>query len=212
MRSWPAVWGRVRADLDMVRDRDPSILSRSEAALHPGLQAIWGYRLAHRLHRRGHRRGARLVSNTACTLTGGIEIHPGATIGSGFFIDHGAGVVIGETVTIGDDVTLFHQVTLGSVGWWHGEGNGPRRHPVLEDGVVVGANASILGPVTIGAGTTVGAQSLVLTDVPARARVLAPAATTHPSRVILRRVDIGALRGVACVPADTPTTQVFPSW
>jgi len=210
--AWHRVWRRVVTDLDMVRERDPSIRSRREAALHPGLQAIWVYRVAAPLHRRGNRLIARLLSNVARTLTGGIEIHPGATIGNRFFIDHGAGVVIGETATIGEDVTLFHQVTLGSVGWWHDSGSGPRRHPTLRDGVVVGANASILGPVTVGAGATVGAQSLVLTDIPAGARVAAPTATTHPSRLVLRRIDLRAVSTAATTPAQAPASQGFPPW
>ncbi|GLY50492.1 serine O-acetyltransferase EpsC [Lentzea sp. NBRC 102530] len=167
---------RIHADLDMVMDRDPSILSRSEALLHPTVIAIWGHRVSHRLHLKGHRRAARLVMVLARLLTGGIEIHPGATIGRGFFIDHGAGVVIGETVVIGDDVTIFHQVTLGAVGWWHDNQRpeGSRRHPKLGDRVVIGANATLLGPITVGHDSVVGAQALVIRDVPADSRVLAP--------------------------------------
>ena len=166
----------ITADLDMVLDRDPSITSRSEALLHPTVIAIWGYRVSHWLHLRGHRRSARFVMVIARLLTGGIEIHPGAQIGRGFFIDHGAGVVIGETVVIGDDVTIFHQVTLGAVGWWHDNQRpeGSRRHPKLGDRVVVGANATLLGPITVGHDSVVGAQALVIRDVPADSRVLAP--------------------------------------
>ena len=182
----------VTADLDMVMDRDPSILSRSEALLHPTVIAIWGWRVSHSLHLRGHRRGARLVMVLARLLTGGIEIHPGATIGRGFFIDHGAGVVIGETVVIGDDVTIFHQVTLGAVGWWsdNRRPDGERRHPVVGNGVVIGCNATVLGPVTIGDGAQIGAQALVTGHVPAGARVHAPLALLRAD--LTRRAD-GAL-------------------
>ncbi|HEY3005138.1 MAG TPA: serine O-acetyltransferase EpsC [Kribbellaceae bacterium] len=202
------------ADLDMVRDRDPSVTSRTEALLHPGLLAVWGHRVAHRVHRRGLRRLARLVSVLARLLSGGIEIHPGARIGRRFFIDHGAGVVIGETAVIGDDVTIFHQVTLGSTGWWHDRERpaGSRRHPELGDRVVVGANATLLGPITVGAGAVVGAQALVIHDVPAGARALAPVADPRAPR---RRT---ALRGrphfeqfpAFSRPAAEPVA--FPAW
>ncbi|WP_394619519.1 serine O-acetyltransferase EpsC [Lentzea sp. JNUCC 0626] len=203
---------RIHADLDMVMDRDPSILSRSEALLHPTVIAIWGHRLSHRLHLKGHRRSARLVMVLARLLTGGIEIHPGATIGRGFFIDHGAGVVIGETVVIGDDVTIFHQVTLGAVGWWHDNQRpeGSRRHPKLGDRVVIGANATLLGPITVGHDSVVGAQALVIRDVPADSRVLAPFSV--PALKSTRGV-VKAAR-VRHPVATTPRHKgaVFPTW
>jgi serine O-acetyltransferase len=169
------------ADLDMLRERDPSITSRREALLHPGLLAVWSHRLTHRLHTRGLRLTARLLSVLARLITGGIEIHPGAQIGRRFFIDHGAGVVIGESAVIGDDVTIFHQVTLGSVGWWHDvrRPEGTRRHPKVGDRVVIGANATVLGPVTIGPDSVIGAQALVIRDVAAGSRVLAVVADPH---------------------------------
>lgn len=162
--STQTFWSLAAEDLRTVRDRDPSILSTAEAILHPGILALWSYRIAHRIHRRGHRVIARLISNLGRVLSGSIEIHPGAQIGRRFFIDHGAGVVIGETAIIGHDVTLFHQVTLGSTGWWRSAA-GERRHPMLEDGVIVGANATVLGNITIGRGAVVGAQALVTADV-----------------------------------------------
>ncbi|MFD4672451.1 serine O-acetyltransferase EpsC [Lentzea sp. NPDC058450] len=207
-----AVRRTIHADLDMVMDRDPSILSRSEALLHPTIIAIWGHRISHRLHLSGHRRSARLVMVLARLLTGGIEIHPGATIGRGFFIDHGAGVVIGETVVIGDDVTIFHQVTLGAVGWWHDNQRpeGSRRHPKLGDRVVVGANATLLGPITVGHDSVVGAQALVIRDVPADSRVLAPFSV--PALKSTRGV-VKAAR-VRHPVATTPRHKgaVFPTW
>jgi serine O-acetyltransferase len=179
----------AKDDLDVVVERDPSVRSRKEALLHPAVPAVWSYRLAHALHTRGRRCLARAVSIVARMITA-VEIHPGAEIGRGFFIDHGCGVVIGETAVIGDDVTLFHQVTLGAVGWWHDRRRpaGSARHPQLGDGVVVGVGATVLGPVSIGVGAVIGAQALVLTDVPPGARVLAPAASVkarHPNVVPL---------------------------
>lgn len=172
------------ADLDTVCSRDPSIQSRSEALLHPAIPVIWTYRIAHRLHGRGLRCTARLLSVIARALSGGIEIHPGAHIGRGFFIDHGAGVVIGETAIIGDDVTLFHQVTLGSIGWWHDatRPEGARRHPQVGDRVTIGANATLLGPITIGSDSVIGAQALVMKNIPSGSRVLAPIATARVVR------------------------------
>ncbi|MFE8015018.1 serine O-acetyltransferase EpsC [Streptomyces antibioticus] len=209
------------ADLDTIRSRDPSVLSRGEALLHPALPAVWGYRVAHRLHRRGLRRLARLLSNAARVASGGVEIHPGARIGRGFFIDHGAGTVIGETAVIGDDVTLFHQVTLGSTGWWHDRSGpaGGRRHPVIGDRVVIGAGAAVLGPVTVGSDTVIGAHALVLRDVPEDSRVLAPVAT--PRRTGGRRSATRRAAAVRPAPARSPagapprttaTVTAFPTW
>nr|AGS49658.1 serine acetyltransferase [uncultured bacterium esnapd13] len=193
-------------DLDMIRERDPSITSRTEALLHPALPAIWTYRVAHRLHRRGMRRTARLLSGLARVLCGGIEIHPGARIGRGFFIDHGTGVVIGETAVIGDDVTIFHQVTLGSVGWWHDRERpeGARRHPRVGDRVVIGANSTLLGPITVGPDSVIGAQALVIQDVPSGSRILAPAARPHLPRY--RRTSAIAVN------RDPGTLGGFPAW
>ena len=204
----------ITADLDMVLQRDPSMVSRTEALLHPAMIAIWGYRVAHRLHVRGHRIGARLISVVARMLSGGIEIHPGAQIGRGFFVDHGAGVVIGETCVIGDDVTIFHQVTLGAVGWWHDNQRpeGSRRHPKLGDRVVVGANATLLGPITVGHDSVVGAQALVIRDVPADSRVLAP--FSIPNLRSSRSVAKAARPRQSVVVAGQrhKGAAVFPSW
>ncbi|MFJ8862663.1 serine O-acetyltransferase EpsC [Streptomyces sp. NPDC102451] len=169
---------RAKEDLAVIVARDPSMRSRAEALLHPALPALWAHRVAHVLHTRGHRHTARFLAYVARSVTGGIEIHPAASLGRRVFIDHGAAVVIGETARVGDDVTIFHQVTLGAVGWWR-DGRrepGARRHPVVGDRVVIGTNAIVLGPVTVGDDALVGAGSLVLTDVPPGARVVAPAA------------------------------------
>jgi len=157
---------RLREDIATARRRDPAARSSAEVFLtYSGLHAIWGHRLAHRLHRARLYLLARVVSQFVRFLTG-VEIHPGATIGRRFFIDHGMGVVIGETAEIGDDVMLYHGVTLGGT-----TGAREKRHPTLGDGVVVGTGASILGPVTIGAHSVVGAHAVVLADAPADSRL-----------------------------------------
>ncbi|MER7923807.1 serine O-acetyltransferase EpsC [Streptomyces sp. NPDC096057] len=171
------LFSTLAEDLRVVVERDPSIRSRREALLHPALPALWTHRVAHRLHRRGHRMTARLLAYGARRATG-VEIHPGAELGRRVFIDHGAAVVIGETAQVGDDVTIYHQVTLGAVGWWSDvkRPEGERRHPRVGNGVVLGTNATVLGPVTIADHAVIGAQALVNKDVPAYARVLAPTA------------------------------------
>lgn len=152
---------RVREDLAAAALRDPAARSGWEiAVLYSGLHAIWVYRLTHVLWTRGLRFLARALSQLTRWLTG-IEIHPGAVIGRRFFIDHGMGVVIGETAEIGDDVMLYHGVTLG--GRTRDSG---KRHPTLGNGVAVGAGAKILGPITIGAGTVIGANAVVTRDAP----------------------------------------------
>ena len=152
----------VREDIAAAKLRDPAARSGVEiAVLYPGLHAVWSHRVAHTLWRRGWRFPARAVSQVSRWLTG-IEIHPGARIGRRFFIDHGMGVVIGETAEVGDDVMLYHGVTLG--GRTRDSG---KRHPTLGDGVAVGAGAKILGPITIGARSMVGANAVVTRDAPA---------------------------------------------
>ncbi|MGM1015931.1 MAG: serine O-acetyltransferase EpsC [Actinomycetota bacterium] len=152
----------MREDIAAARLRDPAARSGLEVALlYPGLHAIWAHRVNHALWQRGLRFPARFGSQLARIITG-VEIHPGARIGRRFFIDHGMGVVIGETAEIGDDVMLYHGVTLG--GRTRDSG---KRHPTLGDGVAVGAGAKILGPVTVGAHTIVGANAVVTKDAPA---------------------------------------------
>jgi len=152
----------LREDLDAARRRDPAARSLLEVALaYPGVHAVWTYRLAHRMWRvPSLRLPARLFSQFVRALTG-IEIHPGARLGRRLFIDHGMGVVIGETAEVGDDVVLFHGSTLGGKTMRHG-----KRHPTLGDNVVVGAGAKILGPVWIGDGAQIGANAVVIHDVP----------------------------------------------
>ncbi|KDA04821.1 serine acetyltransferase [Microbacterium sp. CH12i] len=153
---------QIREDIVAARLRDPAAHSGLEVAvLYPGLHAVWGHRVWHALWVRDLRFLARAGSQITRLLTG-IEIHPGATIGRRFFIDHGMGVVIGETAELGDDVMLYHGVTLG--GRTRDSG---KRHPTLGDGVAVGAGAKILGPVTVGAGSVIGANAVVTKDAPA---------------------------------------------
>lgn len=156
-----ALLATLRDDIACVSARDPAARSRLEVALlYPGVHALIWHRFAHLFWTAGWKFGARFLSWLARFLTN-IDIHPGAMIGERFFIDHGAGVVIGETAIIGDDVTMYHGVTLGGTSWTAG-----KRHPTIEDGVLIGAGAKILGPVTVGRGARIGANSVVIDDVP----------------------------------------------
>lgn len=152
---------RIREDLLAARMHDPAARSNVELALlYPGLHAIWAHRINHRLWKAGLRFPARLGSQLTRWLTG-IEIHPAAVIGRRLFIDHGMGVVIGETSVVGDDVMLYHGVTLGGR-----QRHGGKRHPTIGDGVMIGAGAKILGDITVGAGSVVGANAVVTKDSP----------------------------------------------
>jgi serine O-acetyltransferase len=158
---------QFRLDVQAVKDRDPAATSTLEiVTTYPGLHAIWAHRVAHYLHERGVPGVPRAVSMLARMITG-IEIHQGATIGQGFFIDHGMGVVIGETAEIGDNVTLYQGVTLGGTGKEKG-----KRHPTIEDGAVVAVGASVLGAITVGENSKVGAGAVVIADVPANCTVV----------------------------------------
>jgi len=158
------MFARLREDIHVVFDRDPAARTFFEVlTLYPGVHAIVWHRASHALWNAGLKWLARLSSQIARWVTG-IEIHPGARVGRRVFIDHGMGVVIGETAEIGDDCTLYHGVTLGGTSWQKG-----KRHPTLEAGVIVGAGATILGPITLGAGAKVGSNAVVVRDVPAGA-------------------------------------------
>ncbi len=171
----PGIFALLREDLRCVFERDPAARTRFEVlTTYPGLHALIAHRLAHALWCRGWRYLARFLSFVARAITQ-VDIHPGARIGRRFFIDHGCGVVIGETAVIGHDVTLYHGVTLGGVSW-----NPGKRHPTLGDGVVVGAGAKILGPITVGNQARIGANSVVIQDVPAQMTVVG-----IPGRVVL---------------------------
>jgi serine O-acetyltransferase len=158
---------RLKEDVRTVFERDPAARSTLEVLLcYPGLHAVWFHRLAHWLWNKRLKLLARAVSHLSRWLTG-IEIHPGAKIGRRFFIDHGMGVVIGETAEIGDDVTIYHQVTLGGTSTRKG-----KRHPTIGNNVVIGAGAKILGPVKVGDNCKIGANSVVIRDVPPNSTVV----------------------------------------
>jgi len=158
-----SILGTIREDLQAARGQDPAARSNVENALvYSGLHAIWAHRVAHRMWAVPALRGPARVLSQLTRFVTGIEIHPGATIGRRFFIDHGMGVVIGETAEVGNDVMLYHGVTLGGRSLEQ-----VKRHPTLGDRVTVGAGAKILGPVVIGEGSAIGANAVVTRDVPA---------------------------------------------
>ncbi len=171
-------------DICVVFDKDPAATNLAEVLLYQGLHALLLHRMAHPLYSRGVPFLPRLISQFGRFITSGIEIHPGARIGKRFFIDHGTGIVIGETTEIGDDVMLYHQVTLGATGWWKDVRNGrTKRHPTIEDRVTIGVGASILGPVTIGHDSKIGAMALVVESVPPHSTVVAsPARLLHRTK------------------------------
>jgi serine O-acetyltransferase len=158
---------RMREDINSILERDPAARSKLEVlTCYPGLWAVWYHHVSHALWRAKLSLLARLLSQAARFLTG-VDIHPGATLGRRLFIDHATGVVIGETAIVGCDVTLYQGVTLGGTGKGHG-----KRHPTLRDNVFVGNNANILGNITVGANSRVGAGSVVLSDVPPNSTVV----------------------------------------
>jgi serine O-acetyltransferase len=174
----------IRCDVRSARERDPAARSASAGeilATWPGIHALLAHRIAHALYDTGVPVLPRVIAMGSRTLTG-IEIHPAARIGCGLFIDHGAGVVIGETAEIGDDVTLYQGVTLGGTGFATG-----KRHPTVQDNVTIGSGAKLLGPITIGHGAKIGANSVVITDVPANSTVVG--VPGHPVRVDGRRAE-----------------------
>ena len=165
----------IKEEIRVVRERDPAIKSNMEVLLYPSFRVILRYRVAHKLYLKKHYFWARWISQRAARKTG-IEIHPGAKIGRGLFIDHGSGVIIGETTVIGDNVTLYQGVTLGGTGKEQG-----KRHPTLEDNVMVSAGAKILGSFTIGENSKIGAGSVVLKEVPPNCTVVGV-----PGRIVKR--------------------------
>ena len=185
----------VREDLNNARQHDPAARSDAENALvYSGLHAIWTHRLAHRMWARPALRGAARILTQVTRFFTGIEIHPGATIGRRFFIDHGMGVVIGETAEIGDDVMVYHGVTLGGRSLKQG-----KRHPTIGDRVTIGAGAKVLGPLRIGDDSAIGANAVVTRDVPPNS-----IATGIPA-VVRARTDKQREQGV------DPTTYVDPA-
>lgn len=173
---------QLKEDIDAVFARDPAARNTVEVLLtYPGIHALIMHRIAHQLWQKQHKGAARGLSTFNRFLTG-IEIHPGAKIGRRFFIDHGMGVVIGETAEIGDDVTLYHGVTLGGTTW-----NKGKRHPTLENGVVVGAGAKILGPFIVGKNAKIGSNAVVTKAVPEEATAIG-----SPARYILKEHETSA--------------------
>ncbi|AKK11798.1 serine O-acetyltransferase EpsC [Corynebacterium uterequi] len=171
------VWKTIREDVANARQHDPAARGSLEIALiYSGLHAIWSHRVSHWLWKRDRKFLARGLSQLNRFFTG-IEIHPGARIGRRFFIDHGMGIVIGETTEIGDDVMLYHGVTLGGQVLTQ-----EKRHPTIENGVSIGAGAKVLGPITIGAGSAVGANAVVTKNVPPNSIALGVPATTRPRK------------------------------
>jgi serine O-acetyltransferase len=160
------MFDHIRDEFKIIQQRDPAIKSPLEVLLYPSFNVMLSYRRAHRLYEKGHYFMARWISQRAARRTG-IEIHPGAVIGKGFFIDHGSGVIIGETTVIGDNVTLYQGVTLGGTGKESG-----KRHPTLEDNVMVSAGAKIIGSFTIGKNSKIGAGSVVIEEVPPNCTVV----------------------------------------
>lgn len=166
---------RIREEIRVIRERDPAIHSSMEVLLYPSFKVMMHYRMAHRLYEKKHYFLARYISQRGVRKTG-IEIHPGAKIGKGFFIDHGNGVIIGETAIIGDNVTLYQGVTLGGTGKEHG-----KRHPTIGNNVMISAGAKVLGSFTIGDNSKIGAGSVVLSEVPPNSTVVGV-----PGRVVKR--------------------------
>jgi serine O-acetyltransferase len=169
------MYSRLREDIKAIFERDPAARSTLEVIFcYPGLHAVWIHRIAHWFWIHKMFFLGRFISHIGRFLTG-IEIHPGATIGRKFFIDHGMGVVIGETAEIGDNVTLYHGVTLGGVSW-----EKVKRHPTVEDNVVIGSGAKVLGPFTVGSGSRIGSNSVVVKEVPPNSTVVGV-----PGRIVM---------------------------
>lgn len=175
----------IKEEIDVIRERDPAIKTPWEVMLYPSFKVILHYRVAHKLYRAGHYFMARWISQRAVRKTG-IEIHPGATIGKGLFIDHGSGVIIGETAIIGDNVTLYQGVTLGGTGKETG-----KRHPTLCDNVMVSAGAKIIGSFTIGENSKIGAGSVVLEEIPPNCTVVGvPGRIVRQDNIKIPRSDM----------------------
>ncbi len=180
---------RLKEDIRMIKERDPAAKNYVEIFLcYPGLHAIWLHRIAHSFYHRGWYTTARLISHVNRSLTG-IEIHPGAQIGPGFFVDHGMGVVIGETAEIGESVTMYHGVTLGGTSW-----KKEKRHPTIGNQVVIGAAAIVLGPIMVGDGARIGANSVVVSPVPPGVTVVGvPGRTVEDRRETVFNLEHGRL-------------------
>jgi len=178
------VAGEIRRDVSAAHERDPAargVSSLEVLALWPGVHALLAHRVSHAMHHAGVPLVPRTIAATARAITG-IEIHPAAQVGNGMFIDHGLGVVVGETAEIGENVTLYQGVTLGGTGFATG-----KRHPTVQDNVTVGSGAKLLGPITVGHGAKIGANTVVITDVPPNSTVVGNPG--HPVRVDGKRPE-----------------------
>lgn len=165
----------IKEEIEVIRERDPAIKTPMEVLLYPSFRVMLSYRRAHKLYLKGHYFWARYISQKAARKTG-IEIHPGATIGKGFFIDHGTGVIIGETAIVGDNVTMYQGVTLGGTGKETG-----KRHPTVGDNVMISAGAKVLGSFKVGENSKIGAGSVVIEEVPPNCTVVGV-----PGRIVKR--------------------------
>ncbi|ADH92224.1 serine O-acetyltransferase [Arcanobacterium haemolyticum] len=178
MHNHPPLFTQMKEDMQAVLKHDPAARNLVEVFLaYPGVHAVWGYRIAHRMW--GHERlktPARILAQAVRTFTG-IEIHPGAELGRRLFIDHGMGVVIGETAEVGDDVVIFHGTTLGGVSM-----SEEKRHPTVGDRVVIGSGAKVLGPITVGHDVAIGANAVVVKDVPDGNTAVGIPAKNRPAR------------------------------
>jgi serine O-acetyltransferase len=184
MAWWKAIVREIRENLATARDRDPAAAGVSALEIlltWPGVQALLAHRVAHALHNTGVPLAPRLIATLSRSSTG-VEIHPAAVLGPGFFIDHGMGVVIGETAEIGAGVTVYQGVTLGGTGFATG-----KRHPTVQDNVTIGSGAKLLGPITVGHGSKIGANTVVIHDVPAHSTVVG--IPGHPVRIEGRRPE-----------------------
>lgn len=170
---------RMSEDIRVARSKDPASTSFGAAVLHTGVHAIWLHRLSHNLQAKGFLISARLITYFNRLVTG-VDLHPGATVEPGVFIDHGTGVVIGETAVLQSDVMLYHNVTVGSVGWWNPKVIAGRRHPIIGRGTILCTGALVLGPITVEPNCVIGANSVILADVPAGTRI--PPGQTWPVR------------------------------
>lgn len=187
----------IKDEIVVIKERDPAIKTPWEVLLYPSFKVILNYRLAHKLYKNGHYFLARWISQRATRKTG-IEIHPGATIGKGLFIDHGSGVIIGETTIIGDNVTLYQGVTLGGTGKETG-----KRHPTLKDNVMVSAGAKVIGSFTIGENSKIGAGSVVLKEVPPNCTVVGvPGRIVKQDNIKIPRSDMDQIHFPDPVLAD----------
>ena len=197
----------VKEELQVIKERDPAIKSNMEVFLYPSFKVIMSYRVAHKLYLKKHYFLARWISQRAVRKTG-IEIHPGATIGKGLFIDHGSGVIIGETAILGNNVTLYQGVTLGGTGKEKG-----KRHPTLEDNVMVSAGAKVIGSFTVGKNSKIGAGSVVIEEVPPNCTVVGvPGRIVRMGNQKIPRTDMDQIHLPDPVKADIQRLQEENMW